>query len=124
MQVNEKWGIGSSTCPLCFKAPEDWKHLYVCTSPDIKRVREEFTSEFEKRLKRHNTYPPLREFILDTLEFPSFDAPDAPTIVNPRYTLAMDKAFSSQTNIGWPNFYRGIISQQWKKIQYRYNLEI
>ena len=117
MQINAKWGIGSSICPLCFKAPEDWTHLYVCTCPDMQRVRDEFASEIEISLKKHNTYPPLRDFILEMLDFPSFHFPEALVVVNPLYTLVADSAFQSQTNMGWSNFYRGIVSQQWKKIQ-------
>ena len=33
-------------------------------------------------------------------------------------------AFSSQTCLGWHNFYRGLVSDKWKKIKYRYYVEI
>ena len=45
-------------------------------------------------------------------------------IVNPRYALLAQDAFASQSAIGWKNFYRGYISTDWKRIQYRYLREL
>ena len=35
----------------------------------------------------------------------------------------MHEAYVSQSMIGWENFSRGILSSQWKRIQYRHLLD-
>ena len=124
MTINKRWKLGSNICPVCNLEVEDWHHVLNCRSDDLTRTREDFIKIFRSAMKQNRTYPPLREFIIDCIRYPDFSTPPAPLIANPRYALLVETAFINQTQIGWPNFYRGLISIQWKKIQYQYFLEL
>ena len=124
MTVNKKWNVGTDLCPVCYTEVEDWQHVLTCTSDDMTRVRKDFLSDFCKSLNKHRTYPPLRDFLLDCFTYPNFHDPPQPLIANPRYIQLFHEAFTSQTSVGWSNFYRGFISKGWKQMQYKYYLEI
>ena len=68
--------------------------------------------------------PPLREFFVECIRYPDFAIPPKLLIVNPRYALLADDAFKNQSLLGWSNFNQGFISIRWKKIQYKYLLEL
>ena len=55
---------------------------------------------------------------------PDFTNPNDLLVVNPRYALLIDIAYQNQTLFEWQNFYRGFITIHWKKIQYKYLLEL
>lgn len=124
MTINKRWNLGSDLCPICHKEPETWHHMLNCRQDDPTRVREEFIKEFRKLLNKHKTYPPLRDYFIDCIRYPSFDPPEQPLVGNPRYANLIQDAYSSQTWIGWTNFYRGYISVYWKKAQYKYIVEL
>ena len=119
MTVNCKWKLGSSTCPLCGKHEEDWKHVLKCEAPSVTTHRELCLADLEIKLKNYKTYAPLADFIYDMVAQQDLK-PDSPTIVNPRYTYLFERAYKSQCNIGWENFMRGYISKHWKAIQYEH----
>ena len=68
MSVNSRWNIGSPMCPLCGIAIEDWKHVIMCANLDQDGVRKLFLEGFQTLLERHETYPPLMEFLIDYFE--------------------------------------------------------
>ena len=103
------------------------RRLAPCTRLQERRLNKDerrLHKKFRSAMKQNRTYPPLREFIIDCIRYPDFSTPPTPLIANPRYALLTDTPFTNQTQIGWPNFYRGLISIQWKKIQYQYLLEL
>ena len=120
MTVNKKWKLGSDICPVCHNASETWYHLLTCQHSDLTRVRGDFITEFRKIMNKNNTYPPLRDFLIDCIRYPSFEPPGPPLIGNPLFANLISEAYTSQTWIGWTNFYRGYVSKYWKRIQYRY----
>ena len=67
MTVNKKWKNGDNICPICLDAVEDWQHVLTCKSDDLTRTQEDFVTEFRKLLKEHKTYPPLRNFFVDSV---------------------------------------------------------
>ena len=125
MTVNKKWKMGNDICPICHTEVENWHHVITCKDKDIHRTRENFIDELCKKLDKHRTYPPLKTFIIECFRFPTFDTPPPPPLIGrPRYVQLFHNAYESQWWIGWKKFYRGYISTEWEKIQYRYYLEI
>ena len=80
MTVNKKWKIGNDICPICHNVVEDWYHVLTCKDKDLHRTRETFITDFRKLMNKHRTYPPLRDFFIDCLRYPTFDAPPQPLI--------------------------------------------
>ena len=107
MEVNHKWKLGSDICPLCNKQKEDWLHTLQCTAPVQISHRDLCLADLELKLKQYKTYPPLADFIYETVANQNLE-PENPNIINPRYMNAFEKAYQSQINVGWDNFLRGI----------------
>jgi len=119
MMVNKKWNMGSDICPLCNSAKEDWLHILKCTAPAPSIHRDLCLAEFEEKMRLHRTYPPLAELFYEVLANPG-SIPELPVVANPNFILLFEKAFQSQSMIGWNNFIRGFISKKWKAVQYAY----
>lgn len=105
------------------KEIEDWKHITHCRHEDIVSEKKKFIAGFQVLLDRHKTYPPLTEFFLDYMKNNDFTEPMEPLILNPRYTVVLHEAFTSQSRLGWDNFSKGLISEHWKRVQYRHLLK-
>ena len=123
MQVNRRWNLGSDICPLCLKEVEDWKHITLCTHEAMINEKKKVIAEFQTLLDRHRTYPPLSDFLIDYVTHNDYTTPIEPLLLKPKYTILMHEAYVSQSMIGWENFSRGILSSQWKRIQYRHLLD-
>ena len=96
---------------MCHQGKEDW--LHVLTYQDV-------IEEFNLKLKNHRTYYPLRIFLLDCARHPSFDPPLEPLSANNHYSTLLHEAYVTLSIISWEIFYRGFLSNHWKKIQHRY----
>ena len=68
MVVNNRWKMGQATYCLCGKCNETWLHVLQCSAPAPTAHRELCLSDFELKLKRTKTYPPLADFLYDIME--------------------------------------------------------
>ena len=119
MVVNEKWSQSSDRCPVCLNAREDWLHPLMCQSVDMIRKRYELLIDFDERLRAFKTYPPLRSFIVNFFKnLYRCQKPEAPTILDPKYIVEFNAAYEKQEELGWNNFCRGIVSQNWRYLQH------
>ena len=90
MEVNHKWKLGSDICPLCNKHKEDWLHTLQCTAPAQISHRDLCLADLELKLKQYKTYPPLADFIYETVANQNLQ-PEDPNIINPKYTYMHSK---------------------------------
>ena len=108
MVVNNRWKMGQATYCLCGKCNETWLHVLQCSAPAPTAHRELCLSDFELKLKRTKTYPPLADFLYDIMETIA-QSPDEPVIANAKYHLESHRAYQRQSSIGWGIFFRGFI---------------
>jgi hypothetical protein len=117
-----KFGSGGTTseierrCPYC-KHAEDFTHMLTCVEPRALKFRYDATIPLRKVLSDAGDGGSalLRALKAWTLN------PFAPLTLNPTDAAisiqgSIDRAMESQTQIGWPNFFRGFLSLDWGQV--------
>lgn len=82
---------------------ETWFHILQCSAPAQTTHRELCLTNFEIKLRRTKTYPPLADFFYEIFQSLNHD-PIEPSIANAKYNLIFHKACQHQSSIGWEIF--------------------
>ena len=115
MTVNARWKNSTNTCPVSLNHTEDLFHPLVCQSQDLVRVCEQAITDFKMKLKFFKTYSPLAAYTTEFLETLYLGiTPLKPLIANTRYIVELERAYETQTALGWDNFVQGIVSKHWR----------
>ena len=96
-------------CPRCGQ-PENSRHVYLCSDPAVKAIWTLELSLLEQWLEDHQTCPSITSDILFNLTKMSLNEPI-------RLRSALEQ---TQSEIGWQNFFEGLIHQQWEQAQQTY----
>lgn len=122
MSINKKWGrIDSDVCPLCTLAPETTIHLLSCSHEDVSLVRKQMITRFQDTMNKLNTAPEIKAHWNTILR--QFD--DGSPITKPAITMNpttwnIAQVHLTQSEIGCDCFFRGMLANEWSKIQQRH----
>jgi hypothetical protein len=121
---HELWYGEAKPCCVCGQH-EDWKHILTCKSLDAQMIRADSWSKLKKQMDKwslssdmwiaidsgvwHYTMNPLKRN--PTNMSPEPPSPFGTMFYTPRNRLKV--AFHAQSQIGWENFIKRIISRYW-----------
>ena len=117
-----KWHQSTTAlCPLCSSAPENCTHVLRCSHSVLKKARTDSLQDIITSLRKHNTAPLILRRIQHICQQWTSHAPIKTYSgrKSPLHRL-MKKTMSNQKSIGFFNFFKGIISNQWNEVQRQY----
>ena len=118
-KMHQRKAWDSPMCPLCHIEEETTTHVITCNDGRVREKYANATSILMKHMERFDTHPAIVQVIIKSIQegkptfFSQHVHPDQ------RGTL-LHKAAQAQDKIGWQNFFKGHIAQEWSIAQHRY----
>ena len=121
MYVRKIWD--SPICSICNLIPENTKHFISCTDHHVKRKYQNLLKNSIKFLDRINTHPNIILVFHKTLH-QKCPTSFAKTSINSKCDHNILIAAQELGEIQWYKFFKGHISNKWKKAQHSYAKEM
>ena len=110
MESDAKAKEEASKCPCCLKAVETFGHMLSCPDQRLQKARFEALEELRKDLKYHPAGRLMVQAIKHWTQYPTKPMTLKSTRLN---QSLVDEMVDQQNAIGWPNLFRGYVSQLW-----------
>ena len=105
-------------CPHCHLQPQSFDHLLRCADTEAIEFRKRLISSTKSLCVKQLTPISFQNFLLHTIDAWLQQQPPKTT---PDSTIQMHNLITSQNNIGWTNFTRGFVSQEWETLLHSEN---
>ena len=103
----------AAQCPMKCGERETHLHFMTCKNEQAHRYKKQLIETCKKHLTKKNIYTPITSLLINGLNWTDDHKLPTYSIRMTRADILISKAIDEQTNIGWSNLRRGMISKQW-----------